>query len=125
MLRWERSSIQSFLRTLTGQVPQIWTRSDSLYVARKTLERVLRPLLTAMHLWAWASAAVRFPALAALLLAVYISLALPGHVAFYGRYPWMVRYWWAGVLVDFAYVVQDPICWATLSDVTWKRGEEV
>lgn len=119
MLRWERSSIQSFLRSL-WEVPPLWRRP---YVARKTLERLFRPVLTWVHLWAWLSGFRAWPWCTAALLLCYVWLAVPSHVAFYRKYPWMVRYWWAGVLVDFCYVVQEPWCWLTLHDTTWKRGE--
>jgi cellulose synthase/poly-beta-1,6-N-acetylglucosamine synthase-like glycosyltransferase len=58
--RWERSTIQSYLRTLRD-VPQIWKKP---YVARKTIERLLRPLITAVHMMAWVCSFQTYPKLA-------------------------------------------------------------
>lgn len=58
--RWERSTIQSYLRTLRD-VSQIWKKP---YVARKTIERVCRPLLTGIHIYAWIRSFMTYPTLA-------------------------------------------------------------
>lgn len=58
--RWERSTIQSFLRTLRD-TPQIWKKP---YVARKTIERVFRPVITTLHIIAWVFSFRTYPKLA-------------------------------------------------------------
>ncbi|KID68852.1 polysaccharide synthase, partial [Metarhizium hybridum] len=115
--RWERSTIQSFLRTLRD-VPQIWR---SPYVARKTIERVLRPVLTAVHILAWIVSFSTYPRLASLLLVYYLWDAVLSYAAFLKEYPYMWRQLGAVVLMDHFYIVQDVWSWLTLDNTSWHR----
>ncbi|KJK94629.1 hypothetical protein H633G_01563 [Metarhizium anisopliae BRIP 53284] len=119
--RWERSTIQSFLRTLRD-VPQIW---KSPYVARKTIERVLRPVLTAVHILAWIVSFSTYPRLAesrrSLLLVYYLWDAVLSYAAFLKEYPYMWRQLGAVVLMDHFYIVQDVWSWLTLDNTSWHR----
>ncbi|TWU78437.1 hypothetical protein ED733_008852 [Metarhizium rileyi] len=137
--RWERSTIQSFLRTLRD-VPQIWKKP---YIARKTVERVLRPVTTAIHGLAWIFSFSTYPKLAwvALDFALYIQLTLLPekkadepcrslvlayylwdagwtYVAFFNEYPYMWRQFGAVVLMDHFYMIQDIWSWLTLDNVS-------
>lgn len=119
MFRWERSTIQSHIRTVL-QVPQIY---GSVFVARKTWGRLLRPLLTTGHLLAWGFTLFSGGwscAFAALLMAWYVGEAWPSLRDFFAEHPYMRRYWWAAVGQDFFYVVQDYWCWLTLDDTRWE-----
>ncbi|KAE8444648.1 hypothetical protein EG329_014396 [Mollisiaceae sp. DMI_Dod_QoI] len=119
ILRWERSTIQSFVRT-TYEVPQMWKNP---YVARKTLERIFKAPLGVMHVLAWIICFRSYPISTLLLAAYYVHGMVPGYHKFFTEYPYMAKYWWAAVLLDFSYVVVGPWAWLTLSDTTWERGE--
>ncbi|KAK7941495.1 Polysaccharide synthase [Apiospora aurea] len=97
IMRWERSSVQHFLRTL-----------------RETVERVLRPLISTVHIAAWAATAVCWPQFALLLLKYYVIEALPSYWRFFREYPYMRKYWYAAVAADYVYILQDYWAWATL-----------
>jgi len=117
MFRWERSTIQSHIRTVV-EVPQIY---DSVYVARKTWGRLFRPVLTTIHILAWIFALSSGGRVFALLLAAwYVFESHPGYEAFFAQHPYMARYWWAAVGQDFFYIIQDYVCWATLGDTSWE-----
>ncbi|KAI0483141.1 polysaccharide synthase [Xylariaceae sp. FL0804] len=115
MFRWERSTIQTMLRSL-WEVPQVWR---DVYVARKTLERVFRPLITSAHVLGWALCLRDYPRLACLIICYYVFETAPSYVQFLSQYPFMGRHLWAIVLVDYFYIVQDVWCWLTLGDVSW------
>lgn len=55
LLRWERSTIQTFLRCAAGELHsskgKLW--HGRRYMLRKMVERLTRPLLTWFHIWAW------------------------------------------------------------------------
>jgi len=104
MFRWERSTIRTHLYTVR-EVPQIY---KSLFVARKTWGRLLRPVFTICHLLAWIFAFLSggWTCVFALLLVVcYILEAYPSFRGFFAEYPYMRRYWWAAVGQDFFYVI--------------------
>lgn len=79
--------------------------------------------MTWIHIAAWAGSARTWPRFTLLLLMYYVWLAVPGYRAFFREYPWMKKYWWAAVLVDHFYVLQEPWAWLTLDDTTWLRAE--
>ncbi|RYP62401.1 hypothetical protein DL770_009600 [Monosporascus sp. CRB-9-2] len=117
MFRWERSTFQSFLRTLR-EVPQIW--KSPLFVARKSIERVLRPILTTIHILAWIISLRTYPVFTVLLLLYYIWETAPSYAEFIGQYPYMWRQLWTLVLADYFYIVRDIWCWATLHNTSWE-----
>ncbi|KAF8855410.1 hypothetical protein BDZ45DRAFT_595553, partial [Acephala macrosclerotiorum] len=119
MLRWERSTIQSFIRT-TYEVPRVW---KNFFVARKTIERILKAPFAILHIVAWWYSLKAHPVKTLLLLAWYMKSIFPGYWTFFNEYPYMTRHWWAAVLVDLSYVVIGPWAWLTLWDTTWERGE--
>ncbi|KAE9364312.1 glycosyltransferase family 2 protein [Stipitochalara longipes BDJ] len=119
MFRWERSTIRTHIRTVVD-IPQIYS---SLFVARKTWGRLLRPALTTCHLFAWVFALLSggWSCVVVLLLVVwYILEAYPSYQEFFAEHPYMRRYWWAAVSQDLFYVVQDYVCWLTLDDIRWE-----
>jgi hypothetical protein len=78
MFRWERSAIQSHIRTVL-EVPQIY---DSIFVARKMWGRLLRPVLIKGYLPHWVFAFLfggRAYAFALLLIAWYMFEAYPSY----------------------------------------------
>ncbi|RYP71121.1 hypothetical protein DL771_005055 [Monosporascus sp. 5C6A] len=117
MFRWERSTVQSFLRTLR-EVPQIW--KSPLFAGRKTIERVLRPILTIIHILAWIIPLRTYPVFTVLLLLHYIWKTVPSYAEFMGQHSYMWRQLWALVLVGYVYIVQDIWCWATLHNTSWE-----
>jgi hypothetical protein len=52
------------------------------------------------------------------LLEYYLIKLYFDHKAFIADYPYMHRYWWAAVGVDFFYIIQDYWFWATLNNVS-------
>ncbi|KAK8084013.1 hypothetical protein PG996_002794 [Apiospora saccharicola] len=116
IMRWERSSVQHFLLTLS-EVPQIWQDG---YVARKTLERVFRPVISTVHILAWIVTALFWPRFALLLLGYYVLESVPGFATFFRKYPYMVKYWYAAVAADYIYILQDYWAWATLNNTSWE-----
>ncbi|KAK8036448.1 glycosyltransferase family 2 protein [Apiospora marii] len=116
IMRWERSSVQHFLRTLM-EVPQIWQDG---YVARKTLERVFRPVLSTVHIAAWVVTALYWPRFALFLGGYYVLESLSSFEAFFRKYPYMLKYWYAAVAADYIYILQDYWAWATLNNTSWE-----
>ncbi|KAK8879214.1 Glycosyltransferase family 2 [Apiospora arundinis] len=116
IMRWERSSVQHFLRTLR-EVPQAW---QDAYVARKTLERVLRPFLSTVHMAAWVVTILYYPWFALLLLGYYVLASLSSLRAFFREYPYMRKYWYTAVAADYIYILQDYWAWATLNNTSWE-----
>jgi hypothetical protein len=111
MFRWERSAIQSHIRTVL-EVPQIY---DSVSWFER-LGRLLRLVPTTRHILAWVFAFLsgyRACAFALLLIARYMFEAYPSYRNFFTEHPYMRRYWWAAVGQDFFSVVQDYVCWMT------------
>ncbi|RYO89862.1 hypothetical protein DL764_008527 [Monosporascus ibericus] len=78
MFRWERSSIRSFLRTLRD-TPEIWRKP---WVLRKTVERLIRPILTTIHIIAWILSFIHNPRFTSMMLLYYIWEAAPSYAAF-------------------------------------------
>ncbi|KAI1342957.1 polysaccharide synthase [Xylariaceae sp. FL0016] len=114
-LRWERSTIQSHWRTL-WEVRDIWNRP---YALVKTIERCVRPALTVVHILAWMAAFVKAPRFTAIFFIYYIVRGAPSYCQFFAEYPYMLRYFWYVVLVDFSYIVFDLWAWATINDNHW------
>jgi hypothetical protein len=54
----------------------------------------------------------------ALFFFFYIISSAPSHAAFIAEHPYMWRHWWAAVLFDYVYVIQDFHCWWTIGDVS-------
>ncbi|KAK1756719.1 hypothetical protein QBC47DRAFT_341437 [Echria macrotheca] len=124
LMRWERSTIQSHLRTVfcAGEVPQVWSHP---LVARKTIERLLRDVIAAVHVCAWVVSLLNFPFFTVALLWYYVSRIVSKHRAFFAQYPYMSRHWWAAVGVDYLAIILSPRVWLTLGTEEWHLGEKV
>ncbi|KAK8041017.1 hypothetical protein PG994_014024 [Apiospora phragmitis] len=83
IMRWECSTVQHFVRTLR-EVPQVWRDG---FVAQKTLERVLRPVLSTVHIGGWVGTMLCWPRFALLLLAYYVLESFSSFDAFFREYP--------------------------------------
>lgn len=116
IMRWERSSVQHFLRTL-HEVPQIWQDG---YVARKTLERVFRPVISTVHIITWVVTALFWPRFALLLFGYYVIESFSSFEAFFRKYLYMLKYSYAAVAADYIYILQDYWAWATLTNTSWE-----
>lgn len=121
MVRWERSTIQSFLRSV-WETPQV---RQSPYILRLTLERALKGPLAVIHLWAWWASLKQWPLCTLALLAYYLWRMVPGYRAFFDSYPFMRRHWWAAVLADHICTLLQPWIWLTLGVDEWYTGESV
>ncbi|KAK0611364.1 nucleotide-diphospho-sugar transferase, partial [Immersiella caudata] len=123
MVRWERSTIQSFLR-YTWEVPQIW---QDPYLCRKMfIERLGRDIWFAIHLWAWFASFREYPLLTLLFFGYYIWKTVRGLVDFFRAHPHLpAKYWWAALTADWALNFLSPWVWLTLGVEEWHIGEEV
>lgn len=54
----------------------------------------------------------------ALFFFFYIITSASSYAAFIAEHPYMWRQWWAAVLFDYFYVIQDYYCWWTIKDVS-------
>jgi hypothetical protein len=121
IVRWERSTIQSFLRSLF-ETFQLW---QNYHIARKTIERILKGPLAFLRLWAlWASLR-QWPICTLALLVYYIWAMVPEYQAFFDRYSFMRRYLWAAILADHMAILMSPWVWLTLGIDQWYIGESV
>ena len=118
--RWERSSLQSQIRSL-WEVPQI---RQNPYVLRKSIERVLRDWLALIQLVAWCLSMVQRPGLTLLLLAYYVLRMIKSYQKFFAEYPYMRRHWWAAVLADYTALLVAPRVWWTIGLEEWCLGEK-
>ncbi|KAK4447846.1 nucleotide-diphospho-sugar transferase [Podospora aff. communis PSN243] len=123
MVRWERSTIQSFLR-YTWEVPTIWP--DPFLCRKMFVERLGREFWFAVHLWAWLTSFREYPFLTLLFLAYYIWRTVRGLVDFFRAHPHLPpKYWWAALLADYTLNFIAPWVWLTLGVEEWHIGEKV
>ena len=120
LVRWERSTIRSFLRS-TWMMPQV--RRDPL-LARKTLEKVFRDVLVGIHLWAWVVSAGKYRMLTFALMGYYVWNVVQSQRAFFREYLYMSRYWWAVLIADRAGVIIAPWVWLTVGVDEWHISEK-
>lgn len=122
MVRWERSTLQSFSRAL-WETPQVW---ENPYILRKTLERLSLFPLAAINVWAWIVCLWHYPLPTLILLGYYILRIVRGLQAFYRECPNLPRkYWWAALLADYTCMLLQPYVWWNLGVEEWHMGEIV
>lgn len=118
--RWERSSLQSQIRSL-WEVPQI---RENPYVLRKSIDRVLRDWFALVQLVAWCVSLGQRPGLTLALLAYYVLRMTRSYPKFFAAYPYMRRHWWAAVLADYTALLVAPRVWWTIGLEEWCLGEK-
>ncbi|KAJ5052053.1 uncharacterized protein L3040_001813 [Drepanopeziza brunnea f. sp. 'multigermtubi'] len=119
LLRWERSTLQSFCRTIL-HVPQF---QNHFLVKFRTYERVLKFPLTLFHLIAWPFSLYQHAWATLLLLAYYVFYKVRDYQAFVASHPHMRKHALAAVLMDFSPLVVGGWALATLSDNSWDVGD--
>ncbi|KAH6661292.1 hypothetical protein BKA67DRAFT_654414 [Truncatella angustata] len=116
MCRWERSTILTHLR----QLLEVKRTRRSLFVFRKTLGRIIRPVITWTYIFFFTLSMWTKPIVPLIIFVFYVHKTYPTYEFFFAKHPYMRRYWWAVIAQDLFHVVQDPICWLTLGNVTWE-----
>ncbi|KAL2072387.1 hypothetical protein VTL71DRAFT_11730 [Oculimacula yallundae] len=115
VLRWERSTIQSYIRTLY-EVPQMYKHP---FIVFKTLERLFKAPILAIHLVAWIVSLYYYPIPTLGLLAYYIYHKYKSINGFLAEFPYMRKYWWVIVMQDFSALYINVVAMCTLSNATW------
>ncbi|KAK0101588.1 hypothetical protein ONS95_006752 [Cadophora gregata] len=118
-LRWERSTIQSYLRTV-DEVPQMFKHNLIVF---KTWERILKTPIILIHLFAWACSFYYNPFTALGFLSYYAYYKYKDVSKFLENYPYMRKYWWVVIMQDFSGLYFNLKAMLTLSDASWERGE--
>ncbi|KAH9212946.1 nucleotide-diphospho-sugar transferase [Leptodontidium sp. 2 PMI_412] len=116
ILRWERSTIQSYLRTLT-EIPQIYKHAIIVF---KTYERLLRSPILLIHLFAWIDSFISHPVITMVFLSYYIYYKYKDLNRFFAFYPYMRKYWWVVIVQDFSALYINVHAMLTLSNPAWK-----
>ncbi|KAI9054622.1 hypothetical protein LZ554_001775 [Drepanopeziza brunnea f. sp. 'monogermtubi'] len=119
LLRWERSTLQSFYRTIQ-HVPQF---QNHFLVNFRTYERVLKFPLTLLHLIAWPFSLYQHAWATLLLLSYYVFYKVRDYRSFVASHPHMRKHALAAVLMDFSPLVVGGWALATLSDNSWDVGD--
>ncbi|XMA14017.1 hypothetical protein WAI453_006808 [Rhynchosporium graminicola] len=119
VLRWERSTIQSYIRTIL-EVPQMFKHP---FIVFKTIERLLKTPLLIVHLIAWIVSLIYYPGPTLVLLAYYMYYKYKSVKSFIAAYPYMAKYWWVVVLLDFSGLYINAVASCTLSNNAWDQDE--
>ncbi|KAG4438032.1 hypothetical protein IFR05_006491 [Cadophora sp. M221] len=83
ILRWERSTIQSYIRTVT-EIPQMYKHRLIVF---KTYERLAKSLLLLIHLFAWIHAFISHPHITMGCLSYYVYHKYKDLNRFFAYYP--------------------------------------
>ncbi|PVH73701.1 glycosyltransferase family 2 protein [Cadophora sp. DSE1049] len=119
VLRWERSTIQSYFRTVT-EVPQMYKH---FLIVFKTWERLLKTPIILIHLFAWFFSLYYSPLTTFCFLSYYAYYKYKDVSSFLDKYRYMRKYWWVVVVQDFSGLYFNLKAMLTLSDASWERGE--
>ncbi|KAL0931201.1 N-acetylglucosaminyltransferase [Colletotrichum truncatum] len=124
MTRWQRNAIQSFLTTVVYS-PGIWNiHKKHPYMARKMIERLLRPVLAWIHIAAFIQGFRNSSWVAYFAAFWYIWRMFSTYTRFVRRFPWASRSIWAAVLLDNCHPILDVYAWITLSTEAWGTRNE-
>ncbi|KAI0121134.1 polysaccharide synthase [Xylariales sp. AK1849] len=120
-LRWERSTIHSYLCFLF--FPRVYHHP---YVAFHTWKRILRVPLGIAHLLLYAYIGLHYRHIALALVMANLWQAYQGYPSFLAAYPYMSRptHILAAVACDYSGLLIGLCGWFTLSSTTWLAGEE-
>ncbi|OHF03671.1 glycosyltransferase family 2 [Colletotrichum orchidophilum] len=119
MIRWQRNAIQSFLTTVIYQPGIATFKKKHPYMARKMVERLLRPVIAWVHIIAFMKCLFNQSPIAYFVAGYYIWGWFWTYNAFARRFPWASRHIWACFLLDNAHPILDVYAWLTLSTEAW------
>ncbi|KAF6822906.1 N-acetylglucosaminyltransferase [Colletotrichum plurivorum] len=124
LVRWQRNSIQSFLRTLVDKpgIVKVWQKHP--YMTRKLIERLLRPVIAWIHIFAFIEGFRQNSMIAYFCFFWYVWEMFSSYSAFVERYPWAYANIWAAVLLDNCHPILDPYAWFTLGTEAWGTRNE-
>ncbi|KAI1326323.1 hypothetical protein F5Y16DRAFT_375472 [Xylariaceae sp. FL0255] len=114
-MRWQRSAMVNYW-TMAITVPQVWSKP---YSAFKIIERLIRPVTNAIHIWAWFSCAKFHPYFVTFSLLCYATRATSSLARFMSLYPYMWRHIVPLILIDHFYIIEDYVCLATIMNISW------
>ncbi|KAK2035099.1 family 2 glycosyl transferase [Colletotrichum zoysiae] len=124
LVRWQRSAIQSFLTTAFYEPGLGKIAKKHPYMARKLVERLLRPLLAWIHIFAFIEGFRNNSAMAYFAFFWYVWGWISAYGGFVRRFPFAARHVWACFLLDNAHPVLDLYAWITLSTEAWGTRNE-
>ncbi|KAK1503590.1 glycosyltransferase family 2 [Colletotrichum abscissum] len=119
MIRWQRNAIQSFLTTVIYQPGIRKIKQKHPYMARKIIERLLRPVIAWVHIIAFLMCLAKKSPIAYFVAGYYIWGWFRTYNAFARRFPFTSRQMWACFLLDNAHPILDVYAWLTLSTEAW------
>ncbi|WYZ39928.1 hypothetical protein EsH8_IV_000269 [Colletotrichum jinshuiense] len=124
VIRWQRSAIQSFLATVVYEPGIVKISKNHPYMARKLIERLLRPILAWIHIAAFILGFLNQSPMAYFAAFWYIWGWIDTYRAFVRRFPWSVGQIWACFLLDNAHPILDIYAWLTMSSDVWGTRNE-
>ncbi|TEA10736.1 hypothetical protein C8034_v008887 [Colletotrichum sidae] len=124
MIRWQRNATQTFLSMVFYEpgIYVIWKKHP--YMARKLIERLLRPVISWVHIIAFLIGYCHGSVMAYFVAAWYLWNTLSAYKRFLTRFPWASGHIWAVALLDHCYPILDVYAWITLSTETWGTRNE-
>ncbi|KAK1975622.1 family 2 glycosyl transferase [Colletotrichum cereale] len=124
LVRWQRSAIQSFLTTIFYQPGLGKIAEKHPYMARKVVERLIRPVVARVHILAFIQGFRNNSTFAYFAFFWYIWGWVSAYGSFIRRFPYAARHIWACFLLDNAHPILDLYAWITLSTETWGTRSE-
>ncbi|CCF34064.1 glycosyltransferase family 2 [Colletotrichum higginsianum] len=124
LVRWQRSAIQSFLTIVFFQpgIGQIAKKHP--YMARKLVERLLRPLLAWIHIFAFIQGLRNNSTFAYFAAFWYIWGWISAYRGFIRRFPYAAPHIWACFLLDNAHPILEVYAWLTITTEAWGTRNE-
>ncbi|GKT46854.1 uncharacterized protein ColSpa_07035 [Colletotrichum spaethianum] len=93
-------------------------------MARKLIERLLRPILAWIHIFAFINGFRNNSNFAYFVAFWYIWGWISTYSSFIRRFPYVARHIWACFLLDNAHPILDLYAWLTLSTEAWGTRNE-
>ncbi|KAJ3941540.1 uncharacterized protein N0V96_008252 [Colletotrichum fioriniae] len=119
MIRWQRNAIQSFLTAVIYQPGIHKIKQKHSYMARKMIERLLRPVIAWVHIIAFMMCLAKQSPLPTWLQATTSGVGSAPTTLLRVASPFTSRQMWACFLLDNAHPILDVYAWLTLSTEAW------
>ncbi|OLN83731.1 N-acetylglucosaminyltransferase [Colletotrichum chlorophyti] len=124
MVRWQRNATQSQLCMVFEKPGFFKLYQKHPYMARKLIERLLRPIIAWTHIFAFVQGLRNNSWVAYFVALWYIWGWAKSYSAFDRRFPWVRSQLWAAFLLDNAHPILDVYSWLTLSTEAWGTRNE-
>ncbi|KAM0279548.1 hypothetical protein ACHAQH_004503 [Verticillium albo-atrum] len=123
-VRWFRNSHMYFLSSLLWAPGFLKMGRKHPHMARKMLERVIRPVLMLMHFGVWIATLMAHPRLWLVITAWYAFLYYHSYRGFTEKYPWMRRHVWALFLMDtVGGLLLEIYAWVTINHNAYSKED--